>query len=164
VKNKKLKTKLKGMQMSKRRINGITTPFGGLSWDTVASATDFYRNLFVYLESKRILTTPMAMEKKRWSIDSVLEIKKTLTDKVMPLQLSKSELSPVKSMIDACNEYLDNVNPLDLQGIIYKNGNKWSDSTFDSAMKTFRNSFRTVIADIEKKYKLNFNKNIPYEY
>ena len=50
---------------------------------------------------------------------------------------------------------------MNLNGIIYKNGDKWIDLNFDSAMKKFRASFKTQINIIEEKYKLKFNKDIP---
>ena len=57
---------------------------------------------------------------------------------------------------------LDNVKEV---GIIYKNQNgDWSNSTFSSAMKQFRNVFRENISLLSNIYGISFAKIIPTEY
>ena len=51
-----------------------------------------------------------------------------------------------------------------LPTIIFKNGDKWEDLSFDNAMKKFRNSFKVEINKIETKYGLYFRKEIPDKY
>jgi len=77
------------------------------------------------------------------------------------INLKNDELTIIRDLIDACNDYLDTVSPMNLNGIIYKNGDKWQDCNFDSAMKKFRGSFKAQIIKIENKYMLKFNKEIP---
>lgn len=69
------------------------------------------------------------------------------------------------SMIDACNKFLDNLGDVKETGILYKNCNgDWVDSTFSSAMKQFRKTFRDNISLLSSAYNLTFNKNIPEQY
>ncbi len=62
----------------KYELSGISTPFGGISWNKTNSVKDTFSFLLIYLESKRILVNPIEMEKKEWCIESVLEMKKQL--------------------------------------------------------------------------------------
>ena len=145
-------------------INGISVPFGGISWSKSNSPKEAFSYLFLFLESKRILVNPIDMEFKEWCIESVLEIKETLVGITKDIKFKKDEISIIRDLIDACNTYLDTVSPMNLNGIIYKNGDSWEDLSFDNAMKKFRTSFKTQIMKIEQKYKLKFNKEIPDEY
>lgn len=148
----------------KYEINGFSTPFGGISWNKNATGKDLFVHLFLYLESKRILTNPIEMEKKEWCIDSVLEIKANLVALTNGISLSQFDLTTIRNLIDSCNRYLDAVSPMELPTIIFKNGDQWEDVRFDKAMKTFRFDFKNEIKSIEKKYKLHFNKEIPEKY
>ena len=150
----------------KFRLTGISTPIGGLSWDSNETGKKNFKRLLLYLESKRILVNPTEMEKKEWCIESVIKIKDhliSITEKI-PLN-NEFDLQVLRALIDTCNCYLDTISQLELPLIIgKKDGDKWVDLNFDSAMKTFRNGFRLEIKKIEDKYKLHFTKNIPKKY
>lgn len=119
---------------------------------------------FCFWSQKRILVNPINMEIKEWCIESVLEIKETLVTITKDIKFKNDEISIIRDLIDACNTYLDTVSPMNLNGIIYKNGDRWEDLSFDNAMKNFRASFKIQIIKIEQKYKLKFNKDIPDIY
>lgn len=53
----------------KYKLTGISTPFGGLSWDKSLCEKDRIVFLFTYLESKRILYNPAEMEKKNGALN-----------------------------------------------------------------------------------------------
>ena len=148
----------------KYKLNGISTPFGGVSWEKSTTGKDLFTRLFLYLESKRILVNPIEMEKKEWCIESVLEIKSSLVKFTKGILLNEFDLQSLRAMTDSCNSFLNTVKPLNLPGIIFKNGDKWEDLSFDSAMKHFRNTFRNEIEKIENKYQLRFTKDIPEQY
>ena len=145
-------------------LNGISTPVGGVSWSKTATGRELFVRLFLFLESKRILVNPIEMENKEWCIESVLEIKTTLVSLTQGVSLKDYELHILRSLIDACNQFLNTVSPLELPSIIYKSGDNWENLSFDRAMKQLRNSFRQEIEKVEKKYKLCFAKDIPEEY
>lgn len=145
----------------KYEFNGVSTPFGGISWNKSNSVKDKFSFLLIYLESKRILVNPIEMEKKEWCIESVLEMKQQLISITENSVFKKDDLSIIRNMIEACNNYLDTVSCLNLPDIIFKNGDNWENLRFDSAMKSFRCSFKTEIKKIEDRYKLKFEKEIP---
>ena len=145
-------------------LNGFSTSLGGISWNKTTSSKEMFTHLLFFLESKRILVTPIELEFKDWCIESVLEIKQQLVSITQELKLKDFDADIIRNMIDACNDYLDTVKPMNLPGIIYKKDDRWEDLSFDRAMKAFRNSFKQEIAKVEKKYRLKFHKIIPEQF
>ena len=147
------------------KITGIDTPFGGISWEYTETEKRGIQELFFFLESKRLLVNPIEMEIKQWCIESALDIKRKLTDLPSQYSFSEAALECIRSMITACNDFLDRLSSVKETGIIYKNRNgDWEDSAFSSAMKQFRKNFRDNISLLSSAYNLKFNKNIPEEY
>ena len=62
------------------KLNGISVPIGGISWEYTESGQKGIQEMFYYLESKRLLINPKEMEKKEWSEKSAIEIKNKLVD------------------------------------------------------------------------------------
>ncbi len=148
----------------KHELNGISFPFGGISWDNNTTAKDRFRYLLLFLESKRILTNPFDMELKEECIESVLEIKHTLVDITKDAAFTEKDTDIVRAMITACNTYLDSVRPDSVPHLIYKCEGEWADAAFARAMKDFRNAFKEAIAKIENTHRLLFKEQIPDEY
>ena len=62
------------------KLNGISVPIGGISWEYTESGQKGIQEMFYYLESKRLLINPKEMENKEWSEKSAIEIKNKLVD------------------------------------------------------------------------------------
>ncbi len=147
------------------RITGLSTPFGGISWEYSEAEKKGVQELFFFLETKRILVNPIEMEIKQWCIKSTIEIKKKITELHSQYDFSNHTTDCMRSMIDACNNFLDKLGGVKETGILCKNDNgDWADSTFSSAMKQFRKTFRDNIKLLSSAYNLTFNKNIPEQY
>ncbi|MBQ7225326.1 MAG: hypothetical protein IJX02_01840 [Clostridia bacterium] len=145
-------------------LNGFSTSIGGISWNKTTSSKELFTHLLFFLESKRILVNPIELEFKDWCIESVLEIKKQLVNITQEVKLKDFDADRIRNLVDACNNYLDTVTPMNLTGIIYKKDGRWEDLSFDRAMKEFRASFKQEIEKIEKRYRLKFHKIIPEEF
>ena len=105
------------------------------------------------------------MEIKEWCIEAALEIKRTLVDILSECDFSKDTIGCIRSMIGACNDFLDRLDTVKETGIIYKNEKgDWANSAFSSAMKQFRNVFRENINLLSSVYGITFTKTIPTEY
>ena len=71
----------------------------------------------------------------------------------------------IKQMVDACNEFLDNMQRAEVRGILYKNlQSDWEDLEYGVAMKKFRKIFRDNIKLLAETYNITFSKEIPKEY
>ena len=145
-------------------LNGFSTSIGGISWNKTTSSKELFTHLLFFLESKRILVNPIELEFKDWCIESVLEIKKQIVNITQEVKLKDFDADRIRNLVDACNNYLDTVTPMNLTGIIYKKDGRWENLSFDRAMKEFRASFKQEIEKIEKKYRLKFHKIIPEEF
>lgn len=149
----------------KYEINGISFPIGGVSWGKSITAKDRFRDLLLFLESKRILVNPIEMEVKHECIESVLDIKSRLMSTTPDVSFNVEDIGIIRIWVDACNKFLDTVKDNKIPHLIYKKDNiSWVDCQFDTAMKDFRAVFREQIRVIENKYNLYFNKNIPMEF
>lgn len=148
----------------KHELNGISLPFGGISWDNNTTAKDRFRYLLLFLESKRILTNPMYMELKEECIESVLEIKQALVSITKDVDFGESDIDIVRSLIAACNDYLNTVCTDSILHLIYKDGYSWADATFETAMKSLRKAFKDGIKRIEDEYKLRYKARISDKY
>ena len=146
----------------KYEIDGISSPLGGVSWSKNTTAKERFRDLLLFLESKRILVNPIEMELKHECIESVLDIKSKLTSITKDIPFKGKD---IRILVYVCNKFLDTVKDDKIPHLIYKKDNiSWIDYQLDTAMKDFRTAFREQIRVIEDKYKLCFNKNIPKEF
>jgi len=127
-----------------------------------ASAQDFYREILLYLESKRILFNPGAVEQREHCIASVLNMKETLSNSIFGKRLSDRELQPIREMIDACNAYLDKVGSSQGRAFIITSQNMcdWFDNSPNGSLGRLRGIFRSVIKKLEDEYGLRYSKEI----
>lgn len=147
------------------KLNGISVPIGGISWEYTESGQKGIQEMFYYLESKRLLINPKEMEKKEWSEKSAIEIKNKLVDILSRYKYDQNIITIIKQMVDACNEFLDNMQRVEVRGILYKNlQSDWEDLEYGVAMKKFRETFRDNIKLLAETYNITFSKEIPKEY
>ncbi|WP_035316950.1 DUF6650 family protein [Clostridium sp. MSTE9] len=147
------------------KITGIDTPFGGVSWEFTETDKSGIQELFFFLEAKRLLVNPIEMEIKSWCEQSAIEIKNKLTQLLSQYSFNAETIETMRHMVNACNTFLDDLNKVSEQGIIYKNSNgDWANANFSIAMKKFRNIFREKISWLSDKYQIEFVKEIPKEY
>lgn len=147
------------------KLNGISVPIGGISWEYTESGQKGIQEMFYYLESKRLLINPKEMENKEWSEKSAIEIKNKLVDILSRYKYDQNIITIIKQMVDACNEFLDNMQRVEVRGILYKNlQSDWEDLEYAVAMKKFRKIFRDNIKLLAETYNITFSKEIPKEY
>lgn len=147
------------------KLNGISVPIGGISWEYTESGQKGIQEMFYYLESKRLLINPKEMENKEWSEKSAIEIKNKLVDILSRYKYDQNIITIIKRMVDACNEFLDNMQRVEVRGILYKNlQSDWEDLEYGVAMKKFRKIFRDNIKLLAETYNITFSKEIPKEY
>ena len=74
------------------RLTGISTPFGGASWQPAEMEIAGARRVIVFLEDRRVLYDPCQMEVPDHCVRSVIEIRHHLSDELGKLD-SGSELA-----------------------------------------------------------------------
>lgn len=149
----------------KFRLTGINIPLVGISWEYTKEEKSSIQEMFYFLESKRLLVNPMEMETKSLCEQSALEIRNRITLILAEKKFSDDTEKSLRTMITACNNFLDDISNVDQTGIIYKNHNgDWENSTFSLSMKQFRKVIRDNINELSSRYDLTFHKIIPEEY
>jgi len=142
------------------RINGISIPIFGVSWQPPESERVIIRSLLVFLEDRRALYNPFAFEMEHEVARSVLEIRTTLTDVLQRLPESSNALQNIRAMRAACREYLD--------GSRDENGMRWRHSGFLAHLGRLRTIFGYHIAQLAVMYGIDVEgelaKILPPEY
>jgi hypothetical protein len=99
-----MKTTFKNIVKS---LTGISTPVFGVSWNPPETDRDIVRQLIIFLEDHRALYNPYDMETPHWVIDSVLEIRKKLTETLARTDSGSDIASHLRAMRAACRKFMD---------------------------------------------------------
>lgn len=67
------------------RLTGLSTPVFGVSWGPLEPEIDVARRVIAYLEDRRVLYNPGELEVPEHCVESVLDIRRTLTRELAPL-------------------------------------------------------------------------------
>src|ERR1700757_2286077 len=76
------------------RLTGISTPLGGVSWQSSDLEVNAARRVIAFLEDRRVLYAPEEMEVAAHCVDSVLEIRQFLSGELGKLD-GKSEFAAI---------------------------------------------------------------------
>ncbi len=98
-------TKLKGKQLAKR-LTGISTPIGGISWTPPVDERDVAKQLLVFLEDRRALYMPYDMEVGSYVMDSIIEIRQRLTKDLEQISRSSVLGESISAMRASCRKFL----------------------------------------------------------
>jgi hypothetical protein len=99
------KAKLKGKQLAKR-LTGISTPIGGLSWSRPVDERDVAKKLLVFLEDRRSLFMPYNREVGIYVAESMLEIRQRLTKDMEKVSRSSLLGESISAMGAGCRKFL----------------------------------------------------------
>jgi hypothetical protein len=90
-----------------KSLTGFSTPVFGVSWNPPESDRDIVRKLITFFEDRRALYNPCNIETPTWVIESVLEIRKKLTDTLGRVD-ENSDISPhLRAMRAACRKFMN---------------------------------------------------------
>jgi hypothetical protein len=100
-----------------RRINGVSTPFGGVQWSNGGSPDkEVVRRLLTFLEDRRALYGPRHSEEAPHVSRSILEIRSALTAALQDLPDDAAAVQPLRTMRAACRRFLDATEPWGARG------------------------------------------------
>ncbi len=91
-----------------KRLTGVSTPFGGASWETVPDAEkEALTRLVTFLEDRRVLYSPTEVEVPRHCVESVLQIRQFLIAGAGQLPRDNEVAIAMRNMAGACRRFLD---------------------------------------------------------
>ena len=104
------------------RLTGISTPFGGASWQPAEMEIAGARRVISFLEDRRVLYEPSEMEAPSHCVHSVIEIRHRLSDELGKLD-GRSELAAsLRAMRAACRKFLERLGMDGRDGIRHASG------------------------------------------
>jgi hypothetical protein len=89
------------------RLNGISCPVFGVSWTPPVLDVTAARRVMRFLEDRRVLYNPFAWEEPGHCVESVLQIRRFLTEELGNLPPSSELASYLKAIRSACRKFLD---------------------------------------------------------
>lgn len=102
-----------------RRVNGISTPFGGVSWNPTEDKRDIVRRLVTRLEDKRVLYNDYHDEYGPWVEESVIEMRSILTEILQTCSDDDKLAEPIRAMRAACRKFLNDMGNPDISRLVF---------------------------------------------
>ena len=91
-----------------KRLTGVSTPFGGASWETVPDVErEALSRLVTFLEDRRVLYNPTEVEVPEHCVESVLRLREFLIAGAGDLPRDSEVAIAMRSMAGACRRFLD---------------------------------------------------------
>ena len=137
------------------RLTGIDTPIFGVSWNPPEADITVARRLVRYLEDRRVLYNPWHIEIPEHCIESVIEIRRFLSDVLQDLATSGELEASVRAMRSACRKFLDTTARPDEQIIPYAYRSGWQSWAFFSALGELRGVFGVHLAKLAAQHGLD---------
>jgi hypothetical protein len=97
---------LRRLRDALRRVTGVSTPFGGISWTPPASEREGLRKLIVFLEDRRALFNPYGVEAPQLVEHLVQEIRAELTRVLQSVGEDSRAAESLRTMRAGCQQYL----------------------------------------------------------
>ena len=136
-----------------RRLTGISCPIFGVSWNPGEAKVTYARQTLTYLEDRRVLYAPWNVEVPEHCVESILDIRRTLTGLLGQLDDHDDDIAPhLRAMRAACRQFLTTTDQL-------RNGpiglRPWMDGTpgwmFNDALGELRDVFGIHVAQLSAK-------------
>jgi hypothetical protein len=138
------------------RLTGISTPLGGVSWQSSKPEVSAARRVIAFLEDRRVLYSPEEMEDTSHCVHSVIEIRHFLTDEIGKLDGGSAFSESLRAMRAACRKFLNRVGADGREGTLYaRHRGGWGSWTFYSALGEMRGTFGIHLARIAAQFKID---------
>lgn len=142
-----------------KRLNGISTPIFGVSWNPNQTDKDQAREIIAFLEDRRVLYNPSEMEMPDHCVQSILEIRRFMTQKIGTIQNDDLQ-EDLRAMRASCRKFLDIVGVDDDIVRFGHHQGHWASWTFNGAIGELRGVFGIHIAKIAVMYGIDVEKDL----
>jgi hypothetical protein len=138
------------------RVTGLSVPIFGIQWNPKELEVEKARRVIAFLEDKRVLYKPDSMEVPEHCVDSVLDIRRFLTNEISNLK-SDTELSKnLRAMRAACRKFLDSISEEEREIVRYaRQQGHWASWKFYNDLGIMRGVFSVHITQIAVSYGLD---------
>lgn len=144
-----------------QRITGFSTPFVGVSWNVSISEATRAKNIVNFLEDRRVLFNPDALEVPEHCVSSIIEIRHFLTESLNGLSDSSPLTANIKLMRGACRKFLDSAQRADRDIVRHANMHgHYASWEFYSALGDLRGVFGIALALISEAFYIDIEKDL----
>ena len=157
-----------------KRITGISTPLGGISWNVSEEDRTIAKRILTFLEDRRALMVryiPIPDETSIGTIsneharESVHEIRSYLTEELANLPRKSALSEKVRALKNECKRFLDKVEPLlkdeSRIGQLF-GGMGFIDREFNDALYELKIKAGEYVSKIACEYELEINGDLYY--
>lgn len=145
------------------RLNGISTPVGGVSWQPPVSDVATARRVIAFLEDRRVLYNPYEAEVAAHCIDSVGEIRRFLTEVLAAGGIADDLGGPLRAMRAACRKFADTLGVESDRAQLYRTDfgvPSIHDFVFNQALGELRGVFGVHLAQISVRYGIDVEDSL----
>jgi hypothetical protein len=138
------------------RITGISTPWGGLSWKPTESEHNLARQTLIFLDDRRVLFAPDALEVPTHCVESIIMIGEFLIGMLGQLPADSNLLASLKTMRSACRKFLQTIDAPHPDHLVRHASERghWASWSFYSALGELRGVFGISLALMCEQYDL----------
>lgn len=140
------------------RVNGVTIGIVGAQWTPKPTDTEVARRVLRFLEDRRVLYNDFAWEEPGHCIESVLEIRRFLTEEIAHQGDDGDLLPPLRAMRAACRKFLDGMQQDGGRRIHFGPG--MASFGFFSALGEFRGAIGPQVALLAGNYKIDIENDL----
>lgn len=140
------------------RVNGFTIGVVGTQWTPKPTDSEVARRVIRFLEDRRVLYNDYAWEEPSHCVESVLEIRRFLTDEITKQGDDGDLLAPLRAMRAACRKFLDAVQRDGGRRVHLSSG--MGSFGFFSALGEFRGAIGPQVALLAGHYKIDIENDL----
>jgi hypothetical protein len=147
------------------RVNGISCPIFGVSWDPGTADVEVARKVIAFVETKRVLFSTYTNEVPEECVTSVLEIRAFLSEMIGQGRIADELSGPLRIMRRYCVSFLDRVGavePSDGEKRHLFREPRWHmhDYFFGEALGEFRSGVGMQVAIIAASFGLDVEDDL----
>jgi hypothetical protein len=143
------------------RITGLSVPVFGISWTPAVADVTVARRVVAFLEDRRVLFNPFSMEDPRHCIDSVIEIRKFLTNEIGAIPDADNPLAAnLRAMRAACRKFVDLIGERPEHRTHGMEHGHWASWGFGVALGELRGVIGIHLASVAARYGLDIEDDL----
>jgi hypothetical protein len=147
------------------RLNGVSTPIFGVSWEPARSDVGAAREVIAFLEDKRVLYVPYEVEVPQHVIESVLDIRQFITKSIAAGDLSDELVASLRTIRAACRKFMERVGARERGGRLHLPPTAfgvahWNDIEFNQRLGEMRGVVGLEVARIAAAHGLDVETDL----
>ncbi|HEY9408664.1 MAG TPA: DUF6650 family protein [Jiangellaceae bacterium] len=139
--------------MRRKRLTGISGPWGGVQWENVKDEDKgCAKAVIAFLEDRRVLFGPEHMEDQGHCLQSCLEIRNFMTERLTTDEIGEDLASTLAMIRAACREFVEAAGPNARN--FYGQRMPYETDPFSLALGDLRSRVGIYIDAIARRYRL----------